>query len=165
MNRLLAAAAVITLALTGATAADAAKKPSPRAKVYNATLAPTSSSAYDAVTGKVQMVDNKKSDSARIQLKGLLNPGSVYTWSIFRVKGVGAACDPANAGETLSAFRYRDLKVNPAGNASATAKSKTFKAISTTRYAVSASNEDGVVVACGELKAKKPSKSKAKGKS
>ena len=156
MKSLIAAIAVSFLALSGA-AAEAAKKP---AKVYAATISPTSGSAYGAISGKAQMVDNAKRDNASIQLKGLLNPGSTYSWTIFRAVGSAPVCDPASAGSTVSAFKYKDLKVNPAGNASSTAKSKTFKAVSTTRYGVSVSDADGVVVACGELKKKKAPKKK-----
>jgi hypothetical protein len=157
MHRLIAALAVGSLALC-ATAAEAAKKPKKPAKVYSATLTPTSGSAYGAISGKAQMVDNKKRDTAKVQLKGLLSSGSTYSWTIFRGKpglGTGPICDPVSAGATVSAFRYKDIKVNPAGNGSATAKSKTFQAVSTTRYGVAVSNADGVIVACGELKRKK----------
>jgi hypothetical protein len=161
MNRLLVIGATAALALS-ATAAEAAKKPSPRAQVWNATLAPTS--AYSTLTGKVQLVDNKKRDSLKIQLKGALPAGSVYDWGVFRVKGAGAACDPANAGERVSSFKNKELKSNAAGNASATAKSKSFVGLLDKRYAVSVSDANGTVVACGELKrkkaAKKPKKSK-----
>lgn len=163
MNRLLAALAVSSLALSG-TAAEAAKKPSPRAKVYSGTLTATNSSAYGAVTGKVQLVDNKKSDSAKIQVKGLLNPGSTYDWQIFRINGTGSACDEGSRGAVVTAFNYKLLKVNPSGNASSTSKSKTFQAVSTTRYGAVVSDADGVVVACGELKRKKAPKSGKKPK-
>ncbi len=159
MNRLLTATAVSSLLLSGAVA-EAAKKPSPRAKVFSAVLAPQAGSAYSAVSGKAQLVDNKKSDSAKIQLKGLLRPGAVYSWVIYKVNGDKPACAPGAAGTGVEQFRYKPLKVNESGNASSTAKSKAFVAFTTTRYAVRVSDEEGVVIACGELKMKKGAKKK-----
>ena len=159
MKRLLTATAVSALLLSGA-AAEAAKKPSPRAKVFSGTITGTGS-AYSAITGKAQMVDNKRSDSAKIQIKGLLNPGSVYYWTIYKVNAGKGACDPGAAGQGVEAFRYKDLKVNASGNASATVKSKKLVTFTTTRYAVAVSNDEGTV-ACGELKLKKGAKGKKK---
>ena len=154
MKRLLTATAVSGLLFTGA--AEAAKKPSPRAKVYSATL---SGGAYGA-TGSAQLVDNSKSDSAKIQLKGLLKPGAELDWVIFKVNGDKPACDPGAAGSGVEQFDYKPLKVNASGNASRTAKSKRFVAFTTTRYGVRVTDEEGVVVACGELKRKKAAKKK-----
>ena len=159
MNRLLTATAVSSLLLSGAVA-EAAKKPSPRAKVYNATLAPEAGSAYSAVTGKAQLVDNKKKDLAKIQLKGLLQPGAEYDWVIYKVNTDKAACGPGGAGQGVEQFRYKPLKVNASGNASSTAKSKKFVGFTTTRYAVRVSDEEGNVIACGEFKLKKGAKKK-----
>ena len=146
------------LALSG-TAAEAAKKPSPRAQVWTATLAPaTGTSPYSQITGKAQVVDNKKRDSAKIQIKGALPAGAEYDWTIIRVKATGLACDPANAGETIGAFNYKTLVANASGNANSTSKSKKFVGLLNRRYAVVVSDSEGVVVACGELKRKKPAK-------
>lgn len=166
MNRLLTATAVSSLLLSGA-AAEAAKKPSPRAKVYNATFVPAAGNPYSAVSGKAQLVDNKKSDSVKIQLKGLLQPGAEYDWVVYKVNGDKPACDPGAAGSGVEAFRYKPLKVNASGNASSTAKSKSFVAFTTTRYGVRVTDLEGAVVACAELKpkksaARKPSKGKKK---
>ena len=155
MKRLLTATTVSALLLSSG-AAEAAKKPSPRAKVYSATL---TGGAYGA-TGKAQLVDNKKSDSAKIQLKGLLRPGAELDWVIYKVNGDKPACDPGAAGSGVEEFDYKPLKVNASGNASSTAKSKKFVAFTTTRYAVRVTDEEGAVVACGELKAKKAAKKK-----
>ena len=155
MKRVLTATAVSALLLSGAVA-EAAKKPSPRAKVYTATL---TGGAYGA-TGKAQLVDNKKRDSAKIQIKGLLRPGARLDWVIYKVNGDKPACDPGAAGSGVEQFSYKQLKVNASGNASSTARSKTFVAFTTTRYGVRVTDEDGVVVACGELKRKKTAKKK-----
>ena len=155
MKRLLTATAVSALLLSSG-AAEAAKKPSPRAKVYSATL---TGGAYGA-TGSAQLVDNKKRDSAKIRLKGLLRPGSELDWMIFKVNGDRPACEPGAAGSGVEQFDYRPLKVNASGNARSTAKSKKFVAFSTTRYGVRVTDEEGAVVACGELKAKRPAKKK-----
>ena len=159
MLRLSAAVAISTLALSGAVA-EAAKKPNPRAKVYSATLAPTNPSAYAGITGKAQMVDNKKRDSAKIQVQGLLPPGSTYYWVIYKANAGKPPCDPSAAGQGVEAFRYKSLKVNSAGNASATAKSRTFVGFTTTRYVVAVRNSEDVVVACGLFKLKKAKKGK-----
>ena len=159
MNRLLTATAVSSLLLSGAVA-EAAKKPSPRAKVYNATLAPAAGSAYSAVTGKAQLVDNSKRDSVKIQLKGLLQPGAEYDWVVYKVNGDKPACGPDGAGSGVEEFRYKPLKVNASGNASSTAKSRRFVAYTTTRYAVRVSDEEGVVIACAEFKRKKAARKK-----
>ncbi len=160
MNRLLTATAVSSLLLSGAVAEAAKKKPSKRAKVYSAVLAPQAGTAYSAVSGKAQLVDNKRSDSAKIQLKGLLKPGAEYDWVIYKVNGDKDACAPGGAGSGVEQFRFKPLKVNESGNASSTAKSKTFVAYTTTRYAVRVSDEEGVVIACGEFKMKKGAKKK-----
>jgi hypothetical protein len=157
MNRLFTATAVLSLLLPGAVA-EAAKKPSPRAKVFNATLAPEAGSAYSAVTGKAQLVDNSKRDSATIQLKGLLQPGAEYDWVIFKVNGDKPACGPGGAGQGVEVFRYKPLVVNAAGKASATLKSKKFVGFTTTRYGVRVSDEEGVTIACGQFKLKKAAK-------
>jgi len=157
MNRLLTAAAASSLLVLGGSA-EAAKKPSPRAKVYSASLASATGSPYGAITGKAQMVDNKPRDTASIQLKGLLKPGAEYDWVIFKVNGDKPACDPGAAGSGVEQFDYKQLKVNASGNAIATARSQKFVAYSTTRYGVRVTDAEGVVVACGELKRKKSAK-------
>ena len=156
MNRLVAAVAVSSLALSGAAAADAApKKPSPRAKVFHASLASAGGSAYSAVSGKAQMVDNKRSDSVKLQIHGLLQPGETYSWVVYKVNGDKPACETGSAGQAVEAFRYKPLKVNAAGNASSTAKSKSFVSFSTTRYAVAVRRDsDDMFMACGEFKRK-----------
>jgi hypothetical protein len=158
MNRLITAAALSSLLAFGGSAEAAKKKPSPRAKVYRATFASTTGSAYAAVTGKAQLVDNKRKDIASIQLKGLLQPGAVYDWVIYKINGDKPACGPGGAGQGVESFRYKPLTVNASGNASATAKSKKFVAYTTTRYGVVVRNEEGADVVCAELKRKKTSK-------
>ena len=157
MNRLLSATVVSSLLLSGAVA-EAAKKPSPRAKVYDAVLSATAGSAYGAVTGRAQLVDNKRSDSAKIQIKGLLQPGAKYSWLIYKVTGDKPPCDPRSAGEGVEAFRFKDLVVGSSGNASATAKSKRFVGYTTTRYVVAVRDVEDATVACGEFKYKRPAK-------
>ena len=140
--------------LSGAVA-EAAKKPRPRAKVYGAALSSAAGSPHGAVTGKVKLVDNAKRDTASIHLEGLLQPGATYYWVIYKVLGDKPPCAPGSAGPGVESFHYRDLKVNPSGQASATAKSRAFVAFTTTRYAVAVRDAEDQDVACAELTRKK----------
>jgi hypothetical protein len=148
MNRSLTLALTACIAVAGPSAAIAKSK----VKIFRATLKPIAGSPYQSVTGSSKVVDNNRRDTAAITIKGLLKPGSTYTWSIYRAVGTAPACAAISRGETFTDFRYKDLTASATGTAKATVKSKTFRAFTTKRYVVTVSDSNGDVVACGQLK-------------
>ena len=176
MKRSLLLVAGLSLAVGGPAAAVAAKpkpkKPSPRAKIYRATLKGATGADwnYSAISGRAQLVDGKKVDTLTITVKGL-RPGNTYTWDLHEAVDPAAPC-ASHAGAAVTAFKYKTLRVNRAGNASskATAKAKKGTAgftVGTKAYAVTVHHpQTGEVILCGALNAKKkkPSATKPKPK-
>jgi hypothetical protein len=168
MKRLTAGVAIASLAVAGAAvpvagAAKGPKKPSPRAKVYRAKLAPVPVGDYGllaASRGKAQLVDGKKNDKITINVRKLA-PGTTYGWQI--VEAAADAPFPCTSGTPLAGWTYKPLKANAAGNANSKGKSKTFKADSDKSYFVGVYLPNGgEAFLCGELKAKKKKAKKTK---
>ena len=161
----LLAVAAVAIAPAGALAAKPkpkAKKPSPRAKVYKATLAPVGADAAYSTKkfGRAQLVDGKKNNKVSIHVRGL-TPGGTYLWHVHQATGPGDPCtDPAIAGPPYAGWDW--TKVNPfttnaAGNYNKTFKTKTFP-VSIAEgdtgfvYYVNVHLADGTVIACGKFR-------------
>jgi hypothetical protein len=162
---LLAVAAIALVPASGALGANAKpkpKKPSPRAKVYKATL--TAVGADAAYTGRrfgrAQLVDGKKNNKVTIHVRRL-TPGATYLWHVHQAIGAGDPClNPAIGGPPYAGWDW--TKVNPfttnaAGNYDKTFKTKTFP-ISIAQgdtgfvYYVNVHLADGTVIACGKFR-------------
>jgi len=138
-----------------------AKKPSPRAKVYKATLSPVGADfVYTSKKfGKAQLVDGKKNNKVSVHFRGL-TPGGTYLWHVHQATGPGDPCaTTAIAGPPYPGWDWS--KVNPfttnaAGNYNKAFKTKTFP-VSTAQgdtgfvYYVNVHLADGTVIACGKF--------------
>lgn len=154
--------ALASLAVAGAAAPVTAKKPSPRAKVYRAKLAPVPVGDYGLLArsrGKAQLVDGKKNDKISIQVRRL-SPGVTYGWRI--VEAPASASLPCSTGTPVAGWTYKPLKANTAGNANSKGKSKTFKADREKSYFVGVYLPSGEAFLCGKLTNKKHKPQKTK---
>ena len=174
MNRIIALLTVLAVAIGVPAVAVAktskTKKPTPRAKVLRATLAPVREdvAAYGGYTGKAQLVINKRNAKVSLHLKGLV-PGATYTWALLKSDEPAADC---STGTPVSKMKYKRLKAGPKGNANSTGFAKKFSLDRDATYqvAVYQAGQPTEVLLCGTFKAKskkakKPSKKHAsKGK-
>ena len=170
MRKLPALVAVAALAFVPAGALAAKpkpkhKKPSPRAKVYKATLkAFGPDAAYTTKKfGKAQLVDGKKNNKVSVHVRGL-TPGGTYLWHVHQAKKAGDPCDPTLSGVGNPApypgwdwSKVDPFRANAAGNYNKTFKTKTFPVTtpdvdSGFVYYVNVHLADGTVIACGVFK-------------
>ena len=150
-----------------------AKKPSPRAKVYKATLSPVGvDAAYTAKKfGKAQLVDGKKNNKVSIHVRGL-TPGGTYLWHVHQAVKAGNPCTEAGVGNPDPYPGWNWSKVNPftanaAGNYNKTFKTKTFPVTTPGVdtgfvYYVNVHLADGTVIACGKFRGSKKATPKFK---
>jgi Cu/Zn superoxide dismutase len=167
MRKLTALLAMAALAFVPAGALAAKpkpkdKKPSPRAKVYKATIkAVGADAAYTTKRfGKAQLVDGKKNNKVSVHVRGL-TPGGTYLWHVHQATGPGNPCeDPAIAGPPYAGWDWTKVDpftANAAGHYNKTFKTKTFP-ISIAQgdtgfvYYVNIHFADGTVFACGVFK-------------
>ncbi len=126
-----AAMAFIPAGALAAKPAPKAKKPSPRAKVYKATLkAVGADAAYTTKRfGRAQLVDGKKNNKVTVHFRRLA-PLTTYLWHVHQATGAGNPCEDSSiAGPPYAGWDWS--KVNPfttnaAGNYNKTFKTKTF---------------------------------------
>ena len=122
---LLAVAAAVAFVPAGALAAKPkpkAKKPSPRANVYKATLAPVGADAayidQEASAGRSSSTARRTTRS-RSTFRGL-TPGGTYLWHVHQATGAGDPCtDPAIAGPPYAGWDWSKVDpftANAAGN-------------------------------------------------
>lgn len=168
MKRLTAGAVIASLAVAGAAVPVAGadkgdKKPSKRAKVYRAKLAPVPVGDYGLLArsrGKAQLVDGKRNDKISIHVRKL-SPGVTYGWQI--VEAPAGAEFPCTSGTPVAGWTYKPLKANKGGNANSKGKSKTFTADPDKSYFVGVYLPNGgEAFLCGELKGKKKKAKKVK---
>jgi hypothetical protein len=154
--------AIASLAVAGAAAPVTAKKPSPRAKVYRAKLAPVPVGDYGLLArsrGKAQLVDGKKNNKISIQVRRL-SPRVTYGWRI--VEAPASATLPCSTGTPVDGWTYKALKANRAGNANSKGKSRTFTADKAKSYFVGVYLPSGDAFLCGKLTNKKQKQQKVK---
>jgi hypothetical protein len=163
MKRLLLAAAIATAALSPAAAlGHKGNHGSSRAKTLKATLKPVRAdvAAYSGMSGKADMVANKRNAKVNVHLRGLV-PGASYGWAVVKGDSADTVCA---SGTPLANWKYKPalLKAGKKGNANGAASSKhnKFRYDSSATYAVvvyqtGTANE---VLLCGVFKGKSKKK-------
>ena len=159
---LLAMAALVFVPGGALAAKPKDKKPSPRAKVYKATLkAVGADAAYTTKRfGRAQLVDGKKNNKVSVHFRGL-TPGGTYLWHVHQATGPGNPCEvPAIGGPPYAGWdwtKVNPFKANAAGNYNKTFKTKTFPVTTPGVdtgfvYYVNVHLADGTVIACGKFR-------------
>jgi Cu/Zn superoxide dismutase len=164
MPRLIAAAAVVSIAALGATGLATADS-SRSAKPYKARLAAVNPAATTAglatAAGRAQLVDGRKNNKVNLHMRNLA-AGTTYLWHVHEGDCAATLAPVPGWAYRTQVGANGTLTSDAAGNANTKGRSATFNVDPAKKYSVnvhvSATTNGlpaGTIIACGDLKANK----------
>jgi hypothetical protein len=140
MKRLIALAALAAVALVPATAEAKGSK----VLRGDFTLVGADGDYVTGKFGKAQLVDGKRNDKLSVHVRRLAKRAT-YTYKLQT-----GSC----GGAEVTGWKYKKLKTSGGRTGNSTARSKTFKIVSGTKYFVSVYSADNQLVVCARLTSK-----------